>query len=227
MGKDILIAASMACANFKNLEKTIELLEMAKVDILHFDICDGSFAPTFLLSPIILKSLRPLTNLRFDVHLYCEYPAKYLDEFIECGADLIVVHVESKDDYQICIKKIKEKGIKAGIGILPNSKIPENLFNVLDDISLIIANTVGPAFQGQPFNVKGLRNIQQLNDIKLLKKLKFDIGADGGVNFTTINELIRAGANLLMCGSSSIFVNEYDIISNVSKLKNQIRLMKQ
>jgi len=203
--KRIMMAASMSCADLSNLGKAVKVLEAAKVDALHFDFCDGHFTPTFLFSCPILASIRSLTTLRFDVHLYCEYPSRYLDELVSCGADVVIVQVESKENYQDVIKKIRKKGMKAGVGILPETSIPENIKEVLPEVSLIIANTVGPAYSGQPFDRRGLRNMREVSEIIAKSGYKVNIGADGGVRNETLDVLLDAGANFFVCGSKSIF----------------------
>lgn len=218
----VLIAASVACADFANLGQTVRVLERAVVDVLHFDFCDGHFAPTLLLSPMILRSLRPLTTLRFDVHLYCEYPSRYLDELARSGADLVVIQVESKEDYCHIIRKIRRKGMKAGVGVLPGTAIPNSIEDILADVSLIIANTVGPAYGGQDFDIRGVENMKQLSEMIRARRWKIDIGADGGVGFETLDGLLDAGANLLVCGTTCLFRSDQDIVKGVKTLKKQI-----
>lgn len=220
--KRILITASMACADFANLGEAVRALELARVDALHFDFCDGHFAPTFLFSCPILRSIRPLTNLRFDVHLYCEYPSRYLDELASSGADLAVVQVESKEDYRNVINRVREKGMKAGVGILPETPVPHNVKEVLPYVSLVIANTVGPAYAGQRFDVRGLRNIEHLSEIITTHGYGADIGADGGVGIETLDALLGAGANLLICGTRSIFRTDLDLTEAVKSFRKEV-----
>lgn len=220
--RHVRIAASMACADFANLGQVVRDLELAKVDVLHFDFCDGHFAPTFLFCCPILRTLRPLTALRFDAHLYCEYPSRYLEELYDCGANLVIVQVESKENYRDVIKKILRKGMKAGVGILPGSCIPVDIEEILPEVSLIIMNTVGPAYSGQPFDARGLRNMKNLQKIIVTGRYETAIGADGGVTINRIGSFISAGVSLLVCGSKSIFCDDVKLVEAVKSLRNEI-----
>ncbi len=220
--RHIQIAASMSCADFLNLGQVVRSLESAKVDVLHFDFCDGHFAPTFIFSGVILRALRRLTALRFDAHLYCEYPSRYLEELHDCGTNLVVVQVESTENYRDVIKKILNKGMKAGIGILPGSSIPANIEEVLPQVSLIIANTVGPAYSGQPFDVRGLRNMRNFDKIIAAKRFEIVIGADGGVTINRIRLFSSAGASLLVCGSRSIFREDVSLVEAVTSFRREV-----
>ena len=220
--KRIRIAASMACADFSNLGKTVKALELAKVDALHFDFCDGHFVPTFLFSCPVLRSIRSLTTLRFDAHLYCEYPSRYLDELLSCGTDLIVIQVESKEDYQDVIRRVRKRGMKAGVGILPETTVPKDIEEIFPDVSLIIANTVGPAYTGQPFDRCGLENMKRLNEILMTGGYEVDIGADGGVSVGTLDVLLGAGANFFVCGTKSIFCPGLDLTQAAEAFRKDV-----
>ena len=142
----------MACANPICISQDFEQLERSVVDTYHFDLCDGVFAPTFVLSPALIKALRPLSKKRFDVHLYCHYPSKYLEELKESGADVVVVQLESQgEDYLEAIQRVRDMGFTAGLGILPTSQVPEDIGIALEMVSLVVVNLVGPAYAGQPF----------------------------------------------------------------------------
>ncbi len=212
----------MACADFSRLGRVVKILESAKVEALHFDFCDGHFAPTFVFSCSILASVRSLSTRRFDAHLYCEYPSRYMDELADCGTDLVIVQVESKENYQGAIKKIREKGMKAGVGILPDTSIPAGIQEILPEVSLIIANTVGPAYSGQPFDRRGLRNMKQLGEIIGKHGYRTDVGADGGVELETLDTLLDAGANFFICGSKSIFRADLDLVKGVETFRKEV-----
>ena len=201
----IYVSASIACASPLCYGDTVVQLDRAGLDAYHFDICDGHFAPTFLLAPSLIRALRPLTNRRFDVHLYCTHPSRYLDELAACGADLVVVHIESQEDYPELIRQIRVRGLKAGIAVLPDSTMPQDIANFLSEVSLVIANTVGPAYAGQPFDKRGLQNMAQLSRIVRENNLDIEIGADGNVGVERLPDLFGAGCTHLVCGTSSVF----------------------
>jgi len=201
----IHLSASISCANPLDYRDSTVQLHQAGLDTYHFDICDGHFAPTFLLSPNLIRALRPLTNRRFDVHLYCTHPSRYLDELAACGADLIVVHIEIEEDYTELIRQIRARGLQAGLGILPDSNVPQDIADFLPEVTLVIANTVGPAYAGQPFDRRGLQNMAQLSRIVRENNLDIEIGADGNVGVERLPDLLGAGCTHLVCGTSSIF----------------------
>jgi ribulose-phosphate 3-epimerase len=227
INKKIHFSASLACADFKNLGMEITELEKAGIDFFHFDICDGHFAPTFLLSPIIMSSLRSLTNLRFDAHLYCNYPSRYIDELSLSGADMIIVHIESNEDYRVVVNKIRSKGLKAGLAILPDTEIPGDIVEIFPFISLFIANTVGPAYAGQPFNPNGLDNLKKISEIISNKStgsgdFAMETGVDGGVNLDSVNGILNSGANHLVLGSTGIFKKDKDYGKELKLLSDRI-----
>ena len=212
----------MICADFKNLGNTINTLERAGLDTLHFDFCDGKFAPTFLFSPTILKSIRHLTGLRFDAHMYCEYPSIYLEELKQSGVDLVIIQVESKEDYREVILKIIKKGMKAGIGILPGTKIPKNIQKVFNNISIIMINTVGPVYSGQSLDNRGIKNLHEISNLVKKYNYEIDVGVDGNVNINSLEQIFKAGANFLVCGTTSVFNKNSSPSKELKKLYKYI-----
>jgi ribulose-phosphate 3-epimerase len=207
----------MACADLANLAKVVQTLDTLKtIGALHFDFCDGHFAPTFLFSPMILRSLRPLTTRRFDAHMYCEYPSRYLDELVECGANCVITQVECSEDYEEVVRLVRKKGMEAGIGILPWTEIPPNIEESIPGASILVANTVGPAYAGQRFDNRGLHNIRKLRNICVSHGWAKDIAADGGVNMHTLDSLLDAGANVFVLGSTSVFRGNGDLAESIS-----------
>lgn len=202
---DIRLSASIACADPLEYRESIRQLDQAGLDAYHFDMCDGHFAPTFLLSPGLLRALRQITSRRFDVHLYCTHPSRYLDELAQCGADVVVIHVEAEEDFRPVIRQIRQKGLLAGLAILPDSPVPSMVEEVLPELNLLIANMVGPAYAGQPFDPRGLVNLACLNQLVQARRLPLEIAADGHVAVEHLEELLQAGCNHLVCGTSSIF----------------------
>jgi ribulose-phosphate 3-epimerase len=200
---NVWLSASMSCANALSYSDVMTELERAGIDGYHFDFCDGHFAPTFLLWPGLVRDLRPLTTKRFDVHLYCTHPSRYLDELARAGADLVVVHLEASEDYRDVVRRIRDRGLRAGLAILPGSTVPDELQEVLPQLNLVIANTVGPAYAGQPFDPRGVANAARVR--AMAQNLDLEIAADGNVGPARLPVMLSAGCSHLICGTSSIF----------------------
>ena len=201
-----LVSASLACADPINIKNDFEKLEKAPIDIYHIDLCDGVFAPTFLLNIAVVKALRPLTTRRLDVHIYGHHPSKVLGEIKKSGADVVIVHVEAQgEDYSHTVHTIRDLGMLAGIAILPTTIIPPNIKEVLPYVSVVVANTVGPAYAGQPFNTAGLQNMKQIHDIAIEMGLSLEMIADGSVSKERIPAFLEAGANHFVLGTSALF----------------------
>ncbi len=220
----VILAASLACANPICIQRDVEILEDSAVSVYHFDICDGSFAPTFLLNAAIVKALRPLSKKRFDVHLYCHYPSHYLDMFKESGADILIVHVESAGErYLDVIRQIRRSGMRAGVAILPTSPVPPNIDEAFEEVSLIVVNTVGPAYSGQPFNPAGVRNLEILKERLFQRGIKdVEIAADGSIDAEKLPGLLKAGCNHLVCGTASIFKPGPRLAQNVAAFHREV-----
>lgn len=217
------IAASMSCADPICIRQDFERLEESIVDTYHFDFCDGVFAPTFLLNPAMIRALRPLSSKRFDVHLYCHHPSAYLDELKKGGADLVVVQLESEGEpYMAAIRHVLDAGLAAGLGILPTSQVPEDIGQALALVSQVVVNTVGPAYAGQPFNPNGLTNMKKVRDAADELGLDIEIAADGGVRAERLPGFIEAGCNHFICGTSSLFKPNSDLVVNAADFKRAL-----
>jgi pentose-5-phosphate-3-epimerase len=155
----------------------------------------------------VIKALRRLTKRRLDVHIYGHHPSKYLDELKRSGTDVVIVHVETEgEDYIKTIQEIRRMGMKAGVAILPTSQVPENISQVLPLISVVVANTVGPAYAGQTFNVAGVQNMKKIHDISHDLGLTLEFAADGSVSSERLPLFLEAGANHFILGTSSLFL---------------------
>lgn len=213
----------MACANLICISQDFDQLERSVVDTYHFDLCDGVFAPTFVLSPALIKALRPLSTKRFDVHLYCHYPSKYLEELKQGGADVVVVQLETQgEDYLEAIQRVRDMGFEAGLGILPTSQVPADIGQALEMVSQVVVNLVGPAYAGQPFNPNGMVNMKKIRDVANDLGLELEIAADGSVSEGRLAEFIDAGCNHFICGTSSIFKPQSDLAKNADAFKRAV-----
>ncbi len=213
-----IISPSILSADFANLERDIKLVENNGADWIHIDVMDGHFVPNITIGVPVVKSIRRITDLPFDVHLMIENPEKYIEPFASAGADIITFHYEAVQTEKIneIINNIKSFGIKAGISIKPKTT-PDVLFPYLDEVDMVLVMTVEPGFGGQQF----------MNDcaekIKIIKEhapQNLIIQVDGGINDKTAEICTKYGANCLVAGN---YIYKSDSIKNsINKLKNNI-----
>ena len=217
MTQNIKISPSILSADFSILGEEIKSLEKAGADLIHVDVMDGHFVPNITMGPPIIKMVRRFTKLPFDVHLMISPVEKYIKAFADAGSDIITIHPEATDNLKRAVNTIKSLGKKAGVSLNPKTPI-STLMDVINDIDLILIMSVNPGFGGQSFmsevlpKVKGLR--QMINE----KKLKIDIEIDGGINFETAPLAVKAGANILVSGTT-IFAGG-SLKDNILKLRN-------
>ena len=197
----MIIAPSLLAANFGRLAVETTRVAKAKADWLHLDIMDGHFVPNISFGPAVVKILRPLTRIPFDVHLMCSRPEILLDSFAEAGADHLIVHVELGDRVTSLIWKIKSLGLKVGLAVNPPTAI-SNAQPYLAQIDQLLIMTVNPGFGGQPFISEMLPKVQQARAWRTERRLKYHIEVDGGINFDTAVECARAGADTFVSGSA-------------------------
>jgi len=216
----IKISPSILSADFSKLGSEIQNLEKAKADLIHIDVMDGHFVPNITIGPEVIDKLRKYTSLPFDVHLMISPVHNFIKNFADAGADIITIHPEATNDLESSIKKIKSYNKKVGISLNPETSL-DKLNNVLDKIDLVLIMSVNPGFGGQKFIENTLNKIKKLR-LKIDQlKLKVEIEVDGGINFENSKSIIKAGADILVSGTTIFKSNEGNIKKNIEILKNQ------
>jgi ribulose-phosphate 3-epimerase len=197
----IKLAPSLLSANFARLEDEIKKVERGGADWLHIDVMDGHFVPNITLGPPVIRSIRNVSALPFDVHLMIGDADRYLEEFAAAGADIITVHWEACPHIHRSVSRIKELGKKAGISINPATPA-DMLKNMLPEVDLVLIMSVNPGFGGQRFIPTALDKIEYISRQKEEGGYGFEIEVDGGVAPDNAEMLVKAGATVLVAGSS-------------------------
>ena len=201
MSSSIKISPSILSADFSKLGEEIVALEKAGADYIHIDVMDGHFVPNITIGPEVIKRLRPVTKLPFDVHLMISPVNNFIKDFADAGADIITFHPEATKNISETINLIKKLGKKVGISLKPKSEI--NLVeDYLSKVDLILIMSVEPGFGGQKFMPEVLDKMKTLRNLIDDRKLNVDIEIDGGINFDNSKKAKDYGANILVSGST-------------------------
>jgi len=218
MISSIKISPSILSCNFSKLGEEVESLEKAGADLIHIDVMDGHFVPNITIGPEVIKKIRPLTKVPFDVHLMISPVDNFIEDFVNAGSDIITIHPEATKDLKKSIELIKKFDKKVGISLNPNSEI--NLVEpYLNDIDLILVMSVNPGFAGQKFKPEVLKKLEKIKKIIVSKNLKIDLEIDGGISFQNSIDAKNAGANILVSGSTIFNENNGDLKKNIDLLR--------
>ncbi|MBP5402305.1 MAG: ribulose-phosphate 3-epimerase [Treponema sp.] len=199
--KNYILAPSLLSADFADLGKAIKMIEEKNAGLVHIDVMDGSFVPEISYGQPVVKSLRPLTDIPFDVHLMVNNPERQIKSFAESGADYITFHYEAAEDCDKVIDQIHALNKKAGISIKPATSVSE-IENYLSKVELVLVMTVEPGFGGQKIIMECVDKVKELVKLRSQKNLNFKISVDGGVNENTIQNVIEAGTDVIVSGSA-------------------------
>ncbi|MCD6313129.1 MAG: ribulose-phosphate 3-epimerase [Thaumarchaeota archaeon] len=210
------IVPSILSADFRRLGEEVRSVEKGGADMLHFDIMDGHFVPNISFGPMVVRALRSESSLPFIVHLMVEKPENFIDPVVKAGGDLIIFHAEACSYPIRLIESIKERGVKVGIALNPATPLSAIKY-VIGRVDMILIMTVEPGFGGQKFIPEMMDKIKRLRSRMIKAGLRKDIAVDGGVDFTNASSIIRAGANVLIAGTSTF--GQSDIEEAVRRLK--------
>jgi ribulose-phosphate 3-epimerase len=197
----VKISPSILTADLSNIEKQIRLLEAGESDFIHLDIMDGHFVPNITFGPMMVKTIKRLTKIPLDVHLMISDPDKYIEKFIEAGADYLTIHQEATHHLDRSINHIKSFGVKAGVSLNPSSPV-DLLDDVLYNIDMVLIMSVNPGFGGQKFIQNSLSKISRIKEKIKARKPDTLIEVDGGINLENIDKIVSHGANVLVIGNS-------------------------
>ena len=214
----IKIAPSLLSADFARLSEELDTVQTA--DLLHLDVMDGHFVPNLTIGPAVIGALRGRTKLPFDCHLMISEPQKYIERFLDAGANMISIHIEAEPHLQRALQMIRDGGALAGIAINPATPA-ESLTTAIEFCDYVLAMTVNPGFGGQKFLEPVVPKIRQISGLIRERGLRVEIEVDGGIDAKTAPRVVAAGASILVAGSA-VF-GQSDRAGAIETLRNAVK----
>lgn len=215
-----IISASILSADFTHLEDQMKEAERGGVDHFHFDIMDGSFVPNITMGPFVLESVRKITDLPFDAHLMIEHPDRFVEAFIQAGANQLAVHIENNPNVLRTVQHIRHLGCSPTVVLNPATP-PEHLSAILPFVDNVLVMTVNPGFSGQVFIPEMLPKIRKIHQMILESHLPVKIQVDGGINVQNIAQVVNAGVELIVA-ATAVFKYPQGIAEGIKALRTSI-----
>ena len=197
----VQIAPSLLSANLAELKSSIAAVERGGADLLHIDVMDGHFVPNITIGQPVVRAIKRIATRPLDVHLMIEEPDRYVDEFVEAGANMLSVHVEVTRHLHRTIEHIKSLGVKAGAVLNPSTPVSA-LVEIATTLDFVLVMTVNPGFSGQAFIREGLDKVRRVRDVLIRAGSSARIEIDGGIDTASAVEAIEAGASILVAGKA-------------------------